>query len=507
MPRRGSARNVQDPAATADLHHMSPSGSAHRSALRVASVAIAALLATGACGRTAPPDGEEVGSVPGQVGGSEDCVVVVFEGAADLGAASREPDWRRRGRMVVDELRAASDRAQARARSVLDGADIPYRPLWVANAISLAGTSRLPDQLRGLPGVREVLSGEEATLAELIPSSAFTAVTPPPQDLWFRDALGLDALAASGATGAGTTLGIIDTGVDASHPALAPSYLGAAGGPGPARSWFDPTGVCTDRPCDPIGHGTHVAGLAAGRGIGVAPDTRWSAARGCATNACHLDDVLAAMQFMLAPTDTAGRSPDPSLRPQVVLSSWSLPEPLEALDRATAALGAAGILQIYAAGDGGPTCGSIAAPAANRGVVSVGATDRAGTIDTVSARGPADRGSGEDVEPHLVAPGRDMLSTAPGGGYARASGTSMSAPLVAGTALAVLGRAPALTGDPAAVRAVLEGSARPRPDTTCGPAAADGANDVYGHGALDPGAAVTLAAATPPATGSPGSAP
>ncbi|MFZ4519856.1 MAG: S8 family serine peptidase [Microthrixaceae bacterium] len=448
----------------------------------LAAVLVAALAAS--CSGARTPDPAQAAPDPGRVGGSTTFAVVVFDGVADLAPASREPDWERRGRAVVRALRDTADRSQAAARRRLDSAGIAYRSLWVANAIALNGTDQLPTELERLPGVRAVLSGPEAQLAQLAPSAAFTKVPEPgPADLWFRQSLGLDALRSAGADGRGTTLGIIDTGVDATHPALSASYRTAGG-----RSWFDPSGVCPDRPCDPIGHGTHVAGLAVGDGLGVAPGAQWLAARGCATEACHLDDVLAALQFMLAPTDPSGKGADPSRRPAVVLASWALPEPLEALTRAVDALTAAGILQVYAAGDTGPGCGTIAAPASTRGVLSVGATDRTGAIDRVSSRGPAPKGIDEEVEPHLVAPGRDIVSTFPGNGYASASGTSMAAPLVAGTALLALQREPGLIGWPDRIGAALQSTARPRSDVSCGPVAPDGADDVYGHGVIDPAA-------------------
>src|SRR5690606_39425860 len=60
--------------------------------------------------------------------------------------------------------------------------------------------------------------------------------------------------------------------------------------------------------------------------------------------------------------------------------------------------------------------------------------------------------------PNLVAPGVEILSTLPGGGYGRASGTSMAAPHVAGAAALLLSLRPELTARE--VSALLSTTAR-----------------------------------------------
>lgn len=98
---------------------------------------------------------------------------------------------------------------------------------------------------------------------------------------WDMDMIGAPAAQAK-ATGRGVTVGIIDTGVDASHPDIAPNFsrrlsrnftmdIPAIDGPCEVATCIDPVDV------DDGGHGTHVAGTVAGarNGIGitgVAPD-------------------------------------------------------------------------------------------------------------------------------------------------------------------------------------------------------------------------------------------
>nr|BFE86875.1 hypothetical protein GCM10020093_094760 [Planobispora longispora] len=132
-----------------------------------------------------------------------------------------------------------------------------------------------------------------------------------------------------GSRGEGIVVANIDTGVQFDHPALADRYRGrnADGTLGHDYNWFDPAGVCpAAEPCDNNDHGTHTMGtMVGGEGanvIGVAPGARWIAAKGCESNTCTDASLLAAGQWVLAPTDLDGRNPRPDLAPHIVNNSW-----------------------------------------------------------------------------------------------------------------------------------------------------------------------------------------
>ena len=140
------------------------------------------------------------------------------------------------------------------------------------------------------------------------------------------------------------------------------------------------------------------------------------------------------------------RQPRPVLRPDVVNNSWG-GGPGDPFYLATVqAWRAAGIIPVFASGNPGPFCGEGGSPGDFNEVFSSGATDINDNIADFSGRGPSVFGK---VNPDVVAPGVNVTSSVPGGGYEAFDGTSMATPHVAGTiALIPVGQA----GAPAATR-------------------------------------------------------
>jgi serine protease AprX len=308
-----------------------------------------------------------------------------------------------------------------------------------------------------------------------------------------RSTLGLTA---SSPNGRGVTVAVVDTGV-ADVPDLAGRVL-----------HLD---VSSSRPRtdsgDDYGHGTFVAGLvggdgrsSAGRFQGAAPDARLLDIRVAQNDgSTSLISVLRGLQIVSASAD--------ALNIRVLnlsLSSGSpLPYQVDPLTQALEALWRQGVTVVTAAGNDGPTPGSVSSPGLDPTLLTAGALDEAGTParddDTVapySSRGPSASG---DAKPDLVAPGSHLISLrAPGSAvddenpdsrigtsYFRGSGTSMSTALVSGVAADLISARPNLTPDQ--VKALLAGTAYRSPGLSEGPAAGAGGVDV----------AAALAAPTP----------
>jgi subtilisin family serine protease len=121
----------------------------------------------------------------------------------------------------------------------------------------------------------------------------------------------------------------------------------------------------------------------------------------------------------------------------------------------------------------------------------IGATGADGKVTDFSSRGPAVYHGQITQKPDVTAPGDNVRSSVPGGGYEEMSGTSMATPHAAGTTALLFQINPAFTPDQ--VRKILQSSTKPmNPDGT--PAAQRGTwNANYGLGKMDAYAAVQLA--------------
>ncbi|WP_197523026.1 carboxypeptidase regulatory-like domain-containing protein [Actinokineospora pegani] len=443
---------------------------------------------------------------------------VSFTERADLSGPSRVADWNDRGRAVVDALRTTARRSQAAVREELDTAKISYQAFFIANAVKVSGgTEALAASLAAHGEVAAILPATTYELPKPLPGKAVSEVN---SVEWGIAAIGADRVWSEfGDRGEGIVVGNIDSGVEHTHPALVAQYRGNTGGGAfdHNHNWFDPAGVCaTDAPCDNNGHGTHTMGTAVGddgaaNQIGVAPGARWIAAKGCETNGCSDASLLASGEWMLAPTDLSGADPRPDLRPHVVNNSWgsSNGSSVDPWYRETvAAWRAAGMFPSFSNGNSGPSCDTAGSPGDNVETYASGSFTSSGRISSFSSRGPGENG---DVKPNLAAPGEDVRSAVPGGGYELNSGTSMAAPHTSGTVALLWAAAPSLIGDLARTSELLDTTAADVDATSCGGTAAD--NNIWGEGKLDAFTAVersprgptgTLAGrVTDQATGSP----
>jgi serine protease AprX len=234
---------------------------------------------------------------------------------------------------------------------------------------------------------------------------------------------------------------------------------------------------------DQYGHGTHIAGIIGGNGrassgniVGIAPaanliNVRVNDAQGYATVA----DVVAGFQWIYENKDRYNiRVVNVSLNSSVEESYHT-----SALSAAVEILWFNRIVVVVSAGNNGAN-GKLYPPANDPFVITVGATDDHNTPDrnddtiaAFSARGTTEAGTSK---PEIVAPGVNIVSlncatctmnlahpqnVATGfrgaAQYFRASGTSMAAPMVAGTVVLMLQRDPSLTPDQVKYRLISMG--------------------------------------------------
>lgn len=291
-------------------------------------------------------------------------------------------------------------------------------------------------------------------------------------------------------TGRGVTVAVLDTGLDSTHGDISGrvvrnvKLLGVAS-LGVNFSYPAPEiGVPNTDPVS--GHGTFVGGVIAGNGArsggrysGVAPGANLV---GLSAGDATLLSIIEGLDYLLWK--------GPELGVRVVNCSFSaetLYDPNDPVNVATRMLTDRGVSVVFSAGNDGPGMDSLNPYAMAPWVIGVGATDEEGRLADFSSRGSFTKLSG----PTLVAPGVNVVSLrATGvslnslgglglGGdlsllgvlnsllnpdilyYTVGSGTSFSAPQVAGTIALMLDVNPSLT--PAQVRDILQRTATPMP--------------------------------------------
>lgn len=287
--------------------------------------------------------------------------------------------------------------------------------------------------------------------------------------------------------GSGVTVGIIDTGVDASHPDLK----------GRVMMFHDFVDNKTE-PYDDNGHGTHVAGTISGGNtsgtqIGVAPGVKIFAAKVFSAEGSANDtDILAAMQWMLDPDN----NPATNDQPAVVSNSWGGDQSSKDLEKSPYkkmldTWVAAGMFPSFAAGNSGDSPGTVGVPGGLPAAYAVCAVDSRNVVAYFSSRGPItwtiDGKDQEFVKPEICAPGVGVQSSMPGGKYGNMSGTSMATPHISGVVALVKQANPKLT--PVEIMDLLNKTAK----KIGGKTAKDNA---YGYGLVDAVAAVEAAIAT-----------
>jgi serine protease AprX len=441
--------------------------------------------------------------------GGEEPFIVLFDEPERLerALAASQKDGPR-GRAVYDRLRTRARTLQAEVRRALDEADVPYRSLYIVNGLSVRGNLGLARALAARSEVVRIVGdpvvrGLDADL--LAPAAPAFAVE------WGVARINADDVWALDANrGEGIVVASADTGVGWTHPALRSAYRGWDGTNGHHDyNWFDPI-AGLPAPFDDHGHGTHTTGTmigddGLGNQIGVAPGARWIGCRNMDRGNGTPSTYIACNQFFLAPYPQGGdpeEDGDPSKAPDVVNNSWGCP-PSEGCDPGSlrgsfAALRAAGILAVVAAGNSGSTCSTVDdPPAIYEESFVVGASDSSDRLASFSSRGPVTVDASGRVRPDVAAPGVGVRSSLVSGGYGNASGTSMASPHVAGAVALLWAGKPQVRGLVGISRCLLERSASSvltlfTPQTCGGTTTATRPNNMWGYGLVDAYAAIHL---------------
>ena len=303
---------------------------------------------------------------------------------------------------------------------------------------------------------------------------------------------------AAGVTGAGVDVALVDSGVV--------EVRGLDSGRvvhGPDLSFE--AAVPELRHLDTYGHGTHLAGVIAGRDpgpvdaaakdrlLGVAPDARIVSVKVAEQHGyTDVSQVLAAIDWVIANKDRHG------LRIRVLNLSFATDSTqgyvLDPLSYAVEQAWRQGIVVVVAAGNGGNDTSALPIPAQNPFVLAVGATDPRGTTSAADDVIASFSSSGSPWRaPDVVAPGVGIVSLRDPGSWLdgrypaarigarlfRGSGTSQAAAVVSGAVALLVQRRPGWTPDE--VKAALTATARRLPGQP---------RTLQGAGSIDVGAAV-----------------
>src|ERR1700693_586705 len=352
------------------------------------------------------------------------------------------PANKRRGRIAA--MRKTGELATHRiAEDVEQDGTVILQTFWLTHSVHASANERQIEKAASRGDVKS-LNSVKRELATCLDTS--------------RALINADQVANNlGFNGAGISVAVIDTGIDASHPALAAVVT----------NQIDLTGLGN---ADGFGHGTHCAGIVASQDktfTGIAPGASLIAIR-----------IMDNGGSMTAANGVAGLQAAVTAGANVASNSWGFTHAhgvwsdsdgtcilCTAADNAMAA----GVVVVVAAGEedndsSGGLDTHLRCPGMARSVITVAASDKADAMASFSSIGPTPDGR---TKPDITAPGVNINSckavgTAlgpvvdPAGNFIMLSGTSMATPHIAGVAALMLSKTPTLT--PAQVKGILMAS-------------------------------------------------
>ena len=315
-----------------------------------------------------------------------------------------------------------------------------YRP-WVGNPHTPV---ELPPQAEG--------EGVNKTVREVVieKKQAENAV-------WNDKLIAASDLWKENITGRQVVIAILDTGVDENHPMLQGAVVGAI-------SFVEGEG-----PHDYNGHGTHVAGIAAGRPVQINRDGRLVWVSGVAPNAAilnvkvldrngagSLSTVIKGLDYVAEWHD---RHPDV---PIVVSMSLGTPfgNPSDPVTQKVNWLVKEKRIPVVVAA--GNEFIVIDSPGLAEYAITVAAVDSQGKVASFSGKGPGT--NWKDIKPDIAAPGVKIASArANTRDLIEMSGTSMATPHVSGVVALILQENPDLKDKPERIKELLQATAKDDP--------------------------------------------
>jgi subtilisin family serine protease len=363
---------------------------------------------------------------------------------------------------------------EQRIHAAVPTASFRWRYRTVLNGIAVVLPRWAVPSLRRLSGVRRVYDSVQygPSLDRSVPAIKAPQVWGP-------------GLATSGQ---GMKIGIVDDGVDQTHPFFSPAGYAMPPGFPKGQTAFttakviaarvfappSPNSQFSDLAFDPQNseHGTHVAGIAAGNA-----GTQATIGGGRATlSGVAPHAYLGNYRVLTVPTVSNvgldGNSPEiaagieAAVRDGMDVINLSLGEPeitpgRDLVVRAIEGAAAAGVVPVVAAGNDFEAYGrgSVSSPGSAPSAITVGASTVGRRMATFSSAGPTPITL--QLKPEVTAPGVGIVSSVPAreGTWSAFNGTSMAAPHVAGGAALLQQRHPTWT--PAQIKSSLALTAQP----------------------------------------------
>src|SRR5690554_5954645 len=402
-------------------------------------------------------------------------IFIILEDAVDMNTL--ESDFKSkqirvsdRARIVMQTLKAKANATQPEIVDFIENSNLAFSQIqrfWISNTVAL----------EACPDLIMELANNEAIARIELNMPQYSLIEPLKGDAGYEKsvggaepgliAIGAPEMWAMGYTGQGRVALTFDTGVWPDHPAFENRYL--VNRMPYTATWF---GYDSPVPLDKTNsHGTHVSGIMLGLDsatadtIGVAFGAYLIATDpivGDLTLVKPLSELMLGFEWAMNPDGDESTSHD---IPDVINNSWGRDNTIadqdwspcsEVVIPVMSAVQAAGIANVFSAGNEGPGVATIGVPHnINTGLVNsftvgaVNGNDSILPIANFSSRGPSlCEGEGSlAIKPEVSAPGVNVRSAVANGEYDIFSGTSMASPYVSGAVLLLKEAFPYLTGE------------------------------------------------------------